>query len=402
MSTVGQLPAPRPTPPTSSPALGPVADDWEAAKVWLTVLRNRGVSAATLDTYGREVRRLQWYCATQDGGRPSAWTFQDADAYIRFLSDDAEAHVCPRGLRPGEAGWTPFRGALSAGVVGQVCEVLHTMFGFWKDTGHASWNPFAGQVGRRSRSAPWRRALPPAAVQHVLDALEDVPTDSVHALRRAYRDRFLFLLFVHTGLRAHEAAAADMTDLAPYTDPKTQRVYFGLHLRTQKGGGESTVLVPGPAVDAWRDYRRAYDLPETPLRSERLGLVLSPLTKAAGSSTAQSAASRRRNGKWMAVRSRQGVWAILRRVLRAGAKRAVTQEDSAAAEILNHASTHWLRHTRATNLVLQGYDMRVVAQALRHGDVSTTMNYTALDLLDVARALDQSASADEPRPARSK
>jgi hypothetical protein len=31
------------------------------------------------------------------------------------------------------------------------------------------------------------------------------------------------------------------------------------------------------------------------------------------------------------------------------------------------------------------------AQALRHGDVATTMNYTALALLDVARALNRPA-----------
>jgi hypothetical protein len=39
---------------------------------------------------------------------------------------------------------------------------------------------------------------------------------------------------------------------------------------------------------------------------------------------------------------------------------AAAHQDATMPELLSRASTHWLPHTRATKLVLQGYDMRVV------------------------------------------
>ena len=36
---------------------------------------------------------------------------------------------------------------------------------------------------------------------------------------RYYRNRFVILLLLGTGLRAHEAVACDMSDVAPYSDP---------------------------------------------------------------------------------------------------------------------------------------------------------------------------------------
>jgi len=87
------------------------------------------------------------------------------------------------------------------------------------------------------------------------------------------------------------------------------------------------------------------------------------------------------------VRSRQSAWAIIKAEFGAAAQVLRQADTEAEAALLKQVSTHWLRHSLATSLVLSGHDIRLVAEVLRHEDIRTSMRYTHLGLIDIARAL---------------
>ena len=381
--------------PQSVSLLGQVHDDWQAVEVWLQLLRDRESSPATLATYEREYRRIRWYCETRKTSPLRSWSYQDVSAYKSFLVDHASDHPCPRGLRPNQAGWTPFRaGQLSTVSVNAALRVMNSLFRFWHQAGYVAGNPFSQSIARQ-KTAPAhssRRAVPIDLLEFVRTTLHRRPKKTAIDHLTYWRDVFVLLLLERTALRANEAAQADMVDIHQIAHPQRMTMYWALRIRHQKGGGEGLVALDADVMQALRDYRIAFGLTPEPAANESYPLVLSPKTAAAlDARPFKSARSRRSNMQWRPARTRQAVWGIVRRAFNTAAEAAGPESQEAA--LLQKASTHWLRHTAGTALTLKGNELRAVAAFMRHRDPRTTMGYTNLEFFDIIDALD----ANQPK-----
>lgn len=290
---------------------------FRAAEAWLEALREEGRSRATIETYAREIRRVRWYCETFGAPDLLAWSATEAVRYVEFLRTRAHLYVCPAGLRPSAAGWTPFRsGLLDPTSVDATIRILMTMYGHFASVGYAliGVNPFAGlgNTTPRRRSRPVRQpALSIEDVQPALERLAEEPKTTVSEHQMAWRDRFILTILSRTSLSAGDLAKARMSHVIANQDPRSSD---GWVLAMEGRNAEPLDL---EVVEAFRSYREAFRLRPQPSRDEGLGLILSPYTRAKEADVRSgSAVSRRLRLQWKSVSSRQAVWAIAQDALR--------------------------------------------------------------------------------------
>lgn len=370
--------------------LGLVTDDWAAAEVWLATLkaRNPPVSPRTLSSYRSEMDRLKWYCEKFRVVEPSRWTLQDVLAYLDFLRTRASQHICRRRLPQHDSAWTPFRKPLGPTSVSHAQKVLHALFVFWFQTGHVKQNPMAGLGGGAQRAAPTRHAVPPDLIDTVIGLMDKRDYVTLVARLTYARNRFLIQLIEGVGLRASEVVLANMGDFELMSDPRTMKTYWSLLVRHGKGGYVDRVPVPYGLIEQLGAYRQAFGLPPAPQPGEATALVLSGRTRRSDNGVRPSVRGRRGALQWGEVRRRATLWDIVKKEFAECAEYLDGLGNTADAELLRRASTHWLRHTFGKTQLLAGRDVRFVQKLLRQRDIRSTMIYTELDFFDMARGLE--------------
>lgn len=399
LATNLMIPAPQP-----DHGLGPVADDWEAAEVWLRSVarKSKSGSVETLATYRFHLAKLRWYCENVRRVTPSRWTVQDVEHFKGFLAQLPLEAMCARVdtgkrkpgrfVRQGEAGYTPFQKQPSVGSRSDVERFVHAMFRAWRETGYIRLNPMAldGAGSRRTINA--HRSLDVDVYQLVLQTIEEEQFDRPAARQTNLRDRFIFVALRELGLRASELVGSSMNAFQQISDPKTARRYwiFRVEATVAKGGKARSVPVTGPLLKVLEEYRMAFDLTPQPSLSENGALLLSPHTRPVliAGKAVRSASDRRFFGAWKELTTRQHLYALVKARLKATATQLKRENPHLAAE-LEKASPHWLRHTFAKAALLHGQSMREVANLLGHKSMDTTMVYTDQGVIDAVRAFER-------------
>lgn len=392
------LPAP-PVLPTRH-GLGPVADDWEAAQVWLRAIASRGRrnSPETVATYGYHLAKLRWFCEQRHGVTPSQWTVQDVDAFYAFLADLPHDALCAQDpntgafASAGEDGHTPFRKQPSKSSCSDIQRCVHAMFRAWREMGYIQINPMGLHGAGTARKVNANRAVTLDLYDLVLETMESAEKRTFTARQTYVRDRFLFIALREMGLRASELIKASMSAFYRLSDPKDGKTYWVMLVReeTAKGNKERKIPVSGNVLDALGAYRQAFGMPARPDSTETCALVLSPRTSrtalTSGAGTDRDIQWRRFFQAWKPVNTRHGLYYIVKGRLGKAADFLEEVGDLQRAEQLRLASPHWLRHTFAKAALLSGQDLRSVAGWLGHRDLGTTMVYTEQEALDLIRA----------------
>ena len=345
--------------------------DWEAINLWLAqYLDNANTHAA----YEKEVTRFfVWVLATRR--KPfSSVIYEDWEAYRAFLADPQPAAEWvsdrKRAMSRDSSAYRPFLGPLSPASQRFTQTVLWNLFEWLRGVGYLAGNPII--VSRRRGRVPRRsvqRVLSTEQWQGVVNSIERYPRSSATEVRQHAQARWVVSLFFTTAVRTSEAVGAVMGDIYSVRDPADGQ--FKVFLRViGKGDKERSIPVTEAFSEEIRRYRTAFGLTAWPAPYETVPLVFSLQSKSS-----------------LKPLTRQGLYAQLKAIF-ARASDLMAGHNPGAAENLRAASTHWLRHTAATEMLHSGVDLRTVQEVLGHASIATTGLYSHTEQLRTHRDLE--------------
>jgi len=332
-------------------------DDHSALLAWLARYAN---SPTTLASYRKEAERLLMWCVLQHGTALSDLTHEDLLVYQHFLSDPQPAHqwVMPPGrkLPRSSPHWRPFAGSLSPASQRQAMSILNAMFSWLVEAGYLAGNPLAlSRRPQRSAAPRVTRFLPIQHWEAVKATIEAMPATTVREAAHAARVRWLFSLLYIGAMRVSEICDTKISGFF------MRRGHDGAERWWLEivGKGNKVRLVPVTAelLTELMRYRRQLGLNPLPKGGEDMPLVLSMI------------------GPQKPL-ARSAIHEIVKGIMRLTAKRLRIQgaEFEMAAAHIEHASTHWLRHTAGSHLSERA-DLKVVRDNLGHANLSTTSIY---------------------------
>ena len=332
-------------------------DDLAAVRAWLKERARR--SPATFESYRKEAERLVYWAAWR-GKSLSDIAREDMADYDSFLRNPSPEEFWVnrtggKGIPRHSPDWRPFRGPLSDASRATTFNVLRALFSYLHSVGYLRLNVMSKSALGKDEKVDRRQKLRHRYLHEEVWAwlqgfLEAVPEDDREKRHRA-RARWVLALLYETGARRSELAAGTMGDF--FLDPKGG-VWLTL---TGKGNKTRDIPLPSYLLTLCAEYRQSLDLSPTPLPGDSTPLVLT-LSGAKGVSDE-----------------------VIYRIAKDScyeAGEAMKATDPFRAESLMKATTHWLRHTKATHLTKHA-DILSVSKFLGHDSVKTTADYQHLD-----------------------
>lgn len=344
----------------SVPNLTGAENDLDAIERWIAF---RAANPNTARSYRTHAFRLLVWSISFRGKGLSDLNIDDLGAFFDWLTNP-QPHASWDGLEL-------TRGPLKDSSRIKSMTIIQALFTWLVDGGYLAGNPlrlarFASAAAQQSSGTTalhdeqtvMDRYLPfdvfdwlrDYAVRQIANAREQSGPISERT-RGAIRDRYLLEWIYWCGARRSEVPTASMASV---------RQEQGVWVWRVLGKGNKIVDYPieDAALDALVQYRLSLGLPEHPRRSEQQIPLVGRL---------------RARGDRVGLTGDQ-IYRSLKQFFREAAKAAQT-ENPDWADRLSRSTTHWLRHTYLSHLVLDGADLEFTARRGRHGSVQTTKKH---------------------------
>jgi integrase len=335
-------------------------NDYESILAWLSLWED---GTPTHRAYRKEAERFLLWAVIEKEKPLSSLTTPDCAEYRRFLAGpQAVERWIGKPAQRWSPGWRPFKGPLKPSSIRQAEVILSALCEWLVGQRYLDSNPFSGlstqSYGRRSNGTD--RALSPGLWEQVQAfAKKQSGNESLtDSQRAAYRRIAFVLIFAYrTGLRLQEMVKAKIGDLRQETRPVGEQWWLDV---IGKGKKHREVPIHPDVMAAINTHLRdrglravGYASPDTPIIGKLRGEAKEAMSASA-------------------------LYQMLKGFFQDAANE-IAHADSAAAERLTRASTHWLRHTHGSHAVANGVPLAMVRDNLGHSNIATTSIYVHAD-----------------------
>ena len=330
-------------------------NDYEAIQAWLR-LRVQGTH--TWRAYRKEAERFLLWSVMERRKALSSLDGDDCVAYRDFLADPQPASrwCAPRSRERWSPAWRPFEGPLAATSQSAAITIVRGLCEWLVRRHYLDSNPWDDVPARPAApSMPQLRALSQKQWELVQRWLnEQIEPESGGAPSPALlRLRFMLDFAYMTGMRLAELAAATVGWLRHEQLDDGEWAWSIMVLGKRNKWRE--VPLPDPAVEALEDYFRERGLAEDLLANDAATPLIAKLEANEPLTTAR-------------------IYDILSGAFERCAQ-SVYAVDKRAAERIQEASTHWLRHTYGSHAAARGVPQDVLQANLGHESLATTSIY---------------------------
>jgi integrase len=289
---------------------------------------------------------------------------QDCERFRDFLFNPMPADVwCgpskPRYNSNGQpnSAWRPFVGCLKRSSVKQTCTQIFGLYEFLSNAGYVNGNPWRllGRLPKAETQVDFVERFLEADSMQVLRSYIESMQHGNHFERKHYaRTRWIFSLLYLSAARRSEFIDAKMGDF---------RLINGKWWWKVLGKGEKVGDIPvnDELIFELSNYRSSLGLSPLPSLNESIPLLSDV------------------SGKLRAI-SASALYKTVKQIFENAANIAENSADYKSAGGLRSASTHWIRHTSATDQAnAENANLVAVSKNLRHANLTTTSIYLHAD-----------------------